>query len=85
MLLIINHINITYMMIFFQVVSMDKLSPTAYSDDYWEKRYTLRRDRVPSFLLPLTDQILRTGKYLNVIKQCGKNSCYKSVFIFQLK
>lgn len=54
-----------------QVVSMDKLSPTAYSDDYWEKRYTLRRDRVPSFLLPLTDQILRTGKYLNVIKQCG--------------
>lgn len=54
-----------------QVVSMDKLSPTAYSDDYWEKRYTLRRDRVPSFLLPQTDQILRTGKYLNVIKQCG--------------
>lgn len=55
-----------------QVVSLDKLSATAYSDDYWEKRYTLRRDRVPSFLLPLTDQILRTGKYLNVIKQCGK-------------
>lgn len=56
-----------------QVVSLDKLSATAYSDDYWEKRYTLRRDRVPSFLLPLTDQILRTGKYLNVIKQCGKS------------
>jgi len=54
-----------------QAVTMDKLSSTAYSDDYWEKRYALRRDRVPSFLLPLADQILRTGKYLNVIKQCG--------------
>ena len=66
-----------------QVNSMDQLSPsTAYSDDYWEKRYTLRRDRVPSFLLPLTDQILRTGKYLNVIKQCGTLECIFSCPLF---
>ena len=54
-----------------QLQTLDTLSLTAYSDDYSEKRYSLRRNRVPSFLLPLTDAILRTGKYLNVIKQCG--------------
>ena len=52
-----------YQRIMFQVLSMGDLSPTAYSDDYWEKRYSLRRDRVPSFLLALTDQILRTGEW----------------------
>lgn len=41
-----------------------------YSAEYWEKRYTLRRDKTPKFLEPLSDCILRTGKYLNVIRQC---------------
>ncbi|XP_030382102.1 gamma-tubulin complex component 2 homolog isoform X2 [Scaptodrosophila lebanonensis] len=40
--------------------------------DYWEKRYSVRRDRIPSFLEKYSDKILRTGKYLNVIRQCGK-------------
>ena len=62
----------------------DELSSTAYSDDYWEKRYALRRERVPSFLLPLADQILRTGKYLNVIKQCGINRSFEKKNSFKL-
>ncbi|XP_022220415.2 gamma-tubulin complex component 2 homolog [Drosophila obscura] len=43
-----------------------------YADDYWEKRYTVRPSRVPTFLTRYTDKILNTGKYLNVIRQCGK-------------
>ena len=45
--------------------------PVGYSADYWEKRYTIRRDRIPIFLERIADSILRTGKYLNVIRQCG--------------
>ena len=30
---------------------MDRTSlPTEYNDDYWEKRYCLRVDRIPTFL-----------------------------------
>lgn len=47
--------------------------PVNYSDDYWEKCYTICRDRVPTFLEKISDVILKTGKYLNVIRQCGKN------------
>nr|CAD7264977.1 unnamed protein product [Timema shepardi] len=47
--------------------------PLDYSADYWEKRYTIRRERIPVFLERVADVILRTGKYLNVIRQCGKN------------
>ncbi|XP_041449373.1 gamma-tubulin complex component 2 homolog isoform X2 [Drosophila obscura] len=54
-----------------EVVHQGEL-PEHYSDDYWEKRYTVRRDRIPSFLDKYSDKILRTGKYLNVIRQCGK-------------
>ncbi|GFY00608.1 gamma-tubulin complex component 2 [Trichonephila clavipes] len=46
--------------------------PTEYSDAYWERRYTIRRDQIPIFLSKAADMILRTGKYLNVIRQCGK-------------
>ncbi|XP_034489725.1 gamma-tubulin complex component 2 homolog isoform X2 [Drosophila innubila] len=46
--------------------------PEHYSDDYWEKRYTIRNDSIPKFLERYSDIILRTGKYLNVIRQCGK-------------
>nr|CAD7424316.1 unnamed protein product [Timema monikensis] len=47
--------------------------PLDYSADYWEKRYTIRRERIPVFLERVAEVILRTGKYLNVIRQCGKN------------
>ncbi|KAK4886580.1 hypothetical protein RN001_002851 [Aquatica leii] len=47
--------------------------PIDYSADYWDKKYTIRRERIPTFLEPVSDIILRAGKYLNVIRQCGKS------------
>ncbi|CAK9804480.1 Gamma-tubulin complex component 2 [Anthophora plagiata] len=46
--------------------------PIDYSADYWEKRYTMRPERIPTFLNEQAQTILRTGKYFNVIRQCGK-------------
>ncbi|XP_076621442.1 gamma-tubulin complex component 2 isoform X1 [Colletes latitarsis] len=46
--------------------------PIDYSADYWEKRYTMRSERIPTFLNEHAQTILRTGKYFNVIRQCGK-------------
>ncbi|TPX59884.1 hypothetical protein PhCBS80983_g02145 [Powellomyces hirtus] len=43
----------------------------AYNDVYWEHRYTLRREYVPSFLAILQDKVLLAGKYLNVVRECG--------------
>lgn len=47
--------------------------PVDYSDDYWEKRYTVCHERSPIFLEKVAGMILRTGKYLNVIRQSGKD------------
>ncbi|CAG5055996.1 unnamed protein product [Parnassius apollo] len=55
-----------------ELVNREEL-PVDYSADYWEKRYSVQRERVPKFLDKFTDIILRTGKYLNVISQCGKS------------
>ncbi|XP_072013299.1 gamma-tubulin complex component 2-like [Amphiura filiformis] len=44
-----------------------------YNDAYWEQHYTICRDRIPVFLELIADKILRTGKYLNVVSQCGKD------------
>lgn len=55
-----------------ELINKEEL-PVDYSADYWEKRYSIQRDRVPKFLDKFTDIILRTGKYLNVISQCGKS------------
>ncbi|XP_076348938.1 gamma-tubulin complex component 2-like isoform X2 [Tachypleus tridentatus] len=55
-----------------ELVKKEEL-PVDYSDDYWEKRYTIRRERIPTFLGRIADMILRTGKYLNVIRQCGND------------
>lgn len=49
----------------------DLINVNHYSAEYWEKRYTLRPDRIPVFFDDHTDFILRAGKYLNVIRQCG--------------
>lgn len=53
-----------------EIWNREIVNPEHYSAEYWEKRYTLRRDKTPKFLEPLSDCILRTGKYLNVIRQC---------------
>eukprot|EP00041_Stephanoeca_diplocostata_P024560 m.626168 g.626168 ORF g.626168 m.626168 type:complete len:884 (+) comp22551_c1_seq6:142-2793(+) len=43
-----------------------------YNDSYWERRYTISTERTPSFLVPMADKILRTGKYLNVIRESSR-------------
>lgn len=44
------------------------------ADDYWEKRYTTVPQNIPTFLQHHATVILRTGKYLNVIRQSGKGA-----------
>lgn len=53
-----------------ELVQREEL-PVDYSADYWEKRYTMRPERIPVFLNEHAQTILRTGKYFNVIRQCG--------------
>ena len=43
-----------------------------YNDAYWEQHYTICRERIPVFMERVADKILNTGKYLNVVRQCGK-------------
>lgn len=52
-------------------VETDGVLSTEDCDGYWEKRYTIRKDRVPLFIAEHAEKILRTGKYLNVMQQCG--------------
>lgn len=42
-----------------------------YTDEYWDKRYTVRKDVVPPQLEAVTDKVLLAGKYLNVVRECG--------------
>ncbi|KAL8709328.1 MAG: hypothetical protein Q9220_005921 [cf. Caloplaca sp. 1 TL-2023] len=42
-----------------------------YTDEYWEKRYTIREADVPPQLEAVKAKILLAGKYLNVVRECG--------------
>ncbi|KAJ7345362.1 hypothetical protein JRQ81_001312 [Phrynocephalus forsythii] len=42
-----------------------------YNDKYWDQRYTVVQQQIPSFLQKIADKILSTGKYLNVVRECG--------------
>lgn len=42
-----------------------------YTDEYWEKRYTIRDSDVPPQLEAVKDKVLLAGKYLNVVRECG--------------
>lgn len=44
-----------------------------FNDAYWEQHYIIREERIPVFLQRVADKILNTGKYLNVVRQCGKD------------
>uniref|UniRef100_A0A8C1VVY7 Gamma-tubulin complex component n=1 Tax=Cyprinus carpio TaxID=7962 RepID=A0A8C1VVY7_CYPCA len=44
-----------------------------YNDKYWDQRYTIVQHRIPSFLQKMADKILNTGKYLNVVRECGRD------------
>lgn len=41
-----------------------------YDAKYWTQRYSLK-DGIPSFLANISGTILTTGKYLNVMRECG--------------
>jgi gamma-tubulin complex component 2 len=50
-----------------------------YTDEYWEKRYTMRLDDVPPQLEAVKDKVLLAGKYLNVVRECGGVDVSKEV------
>lgn len=53
--------------------SLQKESLTQdYDAKYWHQRYSLK-DGIPSFLASIAGTILTTGKYLNVMRECGHN------------
>ncbi|TGZ82606.1 hypothetical protein EX30DRAFT_305142 [Ascodesmis nigricans] len=51
-------------------IKRDKLQ-TDYTDEYWDKRYTIRNDEIPRQLETVKEKILLAGKYLNVVRECG--------------
>lgn len=52
-----------------------------YTDEYWDKRYTVRKDDLPLELssTQVYERILLTGKYLNVVRECGGIDAGKDV------
>jgi gamma-tubulin complex component 2 len=42
------------------------------NDKYWLDRFTYREEMVPIFLAKHQQKILQAGKYLNVIRECGR-------------
>ncbi|XP_063707675.1 gamma-tubulin complex component 2 homolog [Culicoides brevitarsis] len=45
---------------------------STHSMVYWETRYVFHPEKIPIYFKEFADKILRTGKYLNVIRECGK-------------
>ena len=43
------------------------------NDNYWDTRYQLVLNKCPSFLKSVHQEVLKAGKYLNVIRECGKD------------
>jgi len=50
-----------------------------YTDEYWEKRYTIRDTEVPPQLEGVKEKVLLAGKYLNVVRECGGIDISKEV------
>ena len=50
-----------------------------YTDEYWEKRYTIRENEVPPQLEGVKEKVLLAGKYLNVVRECGGVDISKAV------
>lgn len=42
-----------------------------YTDEYWERRYTIREKEIPPQLEAVKEKVLLAGKYLNVVRECG--------------
>uniref|UniRef100_A0A8C4NDF2 Gamma-tubulin complex component n=2 Tax=Eptatretus burgeri TaxID=7764 RepID=A0A8C4NDF2_EPTBU len=58
-----------------------------YNDKYWDQRYTVVQHCIPTFLQNLADKILSTGKYLNVVRECGQDVSFPaaSEVVYTLK
>lgn len=41
-----------------------------YDAKYWQQRYSIKSS-IPSFLTNVAETVLITGKYLNVMRECG--------------
>lgn len=50
-----------------------------YTDEYWERRYTVRDHDVPPQLEGVKEKVLLAGKYLNVVRECGGVDVSKGV------
>ncbi|PSS02136.1 Spc98 family-domain-containing protein [Coniella lustricola] len=50
-----------------------------YTDEYWERRYTIRDKEVPPQLEAVKEKCLLAGKYLNVVRECGGVDASKDV------
>ena len=50
-----------------------------YTDEYWERRYTIRDHAVPPQLEGVKEKVLLAGKYLNVVRECGGVDVSKGV------
>ncbi len=50
-----------------------------YTDEYWERRYTIRDNDIPPQLEAVKDKVLLAGKYLNVVRECGGVDVSKAV------
>ena len=61
-----------------QSIKREKLEED-YTDEYWEKRYTIRDNTVPLQLEGVKDKVLLAGKYLNVVRECGGIDVSKEV------
>ena len=62
----------------FQLHSNDNVTTastavSAFDDSYWDSRFSLRHAQLPVFLQATADRVLTTGKYLNVIRECGRD------------
>jgi gamma-tubulin complex component 2 len=42
------------------------------NDRYWEERFTFRDEMVPIFLEKQKFKVMHAGKYLFVIRECGR-------------
>lgn len=47
-----------------------------FNDQYWNERFTYRDEMVPIFLAKYKEKVMHSGKYLNVIRECGKDVKY---------
>jgi gamma-tubulin complex component 2 len=50
-----------------------ELLSTNYKENYWDQRFALLKAQVPMFFEKHVDQVLLTGKYINVLRDSSKN------------